>query len=187
MLSRNRFWFSQARLSEHSGLIYAKIHLRKPLVAEPGQYINLWMVASLGSVWQSHPFTIVSWKQTPQSSFKIYVMPRQGLTKRLQRNLRLGDTTIACAFTGPHGKALPHTSEHTLVFADDMGIFSVLPLLRKLVHFHQTFQMCARRVHLIWQVANPGSQLKCPRFARQRLTMMRGGDRGSGLPQQDTA
>lgn len=164
MLSRNRFWFSQARLSkqpaepERLGLIHAVVHLRKPLIAEPGQYINLWMVASPGSVVQSHPFAIVSWTEEPQSQFELYIVPREGFTKRLLANLEFGNTTLACAFTGPHGRALPDTSEHTLVFAEDVGIFSVLALLRKLVHFHHTFRMCARRVHLVWQITDKGDQ-----------------------------
>ena len=193
MLSRNRYWFSQARLikqpekPEGRGLIYARIHLRKALIAEPGQYINLWMVASPGSVFQSHPFAIVSWTEEPQGQFDLCIVPRRGLTKQLLDNLALGDTTIACTFTGPHGKALPHTYEHTLVFADDVGIFSVLALVRKLVQSHQTGRMCARRVHLVWQIRDLGDPLIYPRLMQPRLTMTRRCGGGSGLPRRNSA
>jgi NAD(P)H-flavin reductase len=133
------------------------IYLRKPIKVEPGQYINLWILCSPLSVFQRHPFTIVSCPTRPQSELTLFIKPRRGLTKSFLNLVKYGSTTTIAAFTGPHGRKLP-TQEvyHVLLFATDFRIAAVIPYLRVLIDSHHAHELCIKRVHLVWQLSNPG-------------------------------
>ncbi|KAH7248314.1 hypothetical protein B0J15DRAFT_514405 [Fusarium solani] len=156
-LYRNPFCFLWSRLSHQSGVVLVTIYLRKPIKVEPGQYINLWILCSPLSVFQRHPFTIVSCPTRPQSELTLFIKPRRGLTNSFLNLVKYGSTTTIAAFTGPHGRKLP-TQEvyYVLLFATDFRIAAVIPYLRVLIDLHHAHKLCINRVHLVWQLSNAG-------------------------------
>ncbi|KAI6080158.1 ferric-chelate reductase [Hypoxylon rubiginosum] len=151
LLYRNRLGLSPARISVDNRAIRVRVHLRRPVTVEAGQYINLWV--SLWSCVQTHPFTVVSWSDTPQTSLDLFIEPRRGLTQDLLRLAAYGPTTSLAIWSGPHGKVLPvDRHENILLLATGFGIAAHLPYVKKLVYHHRARRTPVRRVHLVWQM-----------------------------------
>ncbi|KAI0159858.1 ferric-chelate reductase [Hypoxylon sp. FL1284] len=104
--------------------ISVRVHLRQPVTVEAGQYINLWVL--LWSCVQTHPFTVVSWSDTPQNSLDLFIKPRCGLTRDLLRLAAYSPTTIATGF----------------------DIVTHLLYIKKLMYHHRVRQTPVCRVHL---------------------------------------
>ena len=49
--------------------------------------------------------------------------------------------------------------ENILMVASDFGIAAHLPYLKRLIHGYNARQLCARRVHLVWQVRDISKSL----------------------------
>ncbi|KAJ5461026.1 uncharacterized protein N7458_002578 [Penicillium daleae] len=134
-----------------------RLLLPRPVKVKAGQYINLWLPGvSFWSWVQTHPFTIISWSQEKQSVLELLVLPRNGLTGTIARQLRAigsGGYSSTALYSGPHGlsEALDDY-ENVLLVASDSGLPAVLPYARKLIHGNGTCTPRVRRVHLIWQV-----------------------------------
>lgn len=157
-LHRNSLGLSRARISYDLGTVKVRLHLRKPLQVEAGQYINLWVPsASLWSFTQTHPFTVTSWSKEPQSQLDLFIERGRGFTEDLFNLSEYGPTTSIVLFSGPHGKQLPiHEYENIVMMATGFGIAAHLPYLKKLIHDHQCHQTPIRRIHLIWQMDKLG-------------------------------
>lgn len=153
-LHRNGLGLSRARISYELGTIKVRLHLRKPLRVKAGQYINLWVPsAGLWSFTQTHPFTVTSWSNEPQSHLDLFIERGRGFTKDLFDLSEYGPTTSIVLFSGPHGKKLPiQRYENIIMMASGFGIAAHLPYLKNLIHNHHSHKLPIRRVHLIWQM-----------------------------------
>ena len=159
VLYRSSAKLSYARISFYHGVIKIRLHLQKPLKVEAGQYISLWMpYASLWSLTQVHPFTVVSWSNQPQSYLDLFVQPRKGITKDIVNLATYGATTSIAAFSGPHGIVLPvHKYENILMLATGFGIAAHLPYLKMLINNHHHRGAPTRQIHLVWYIGELGA------------------------------
>ena len=155
---RNNLGLSRARVSYDLNTIKVRLHLRRPLRVEAGQYINIWLLsASVGSMVQTHPFTVVSWSRKPQETLDLFIQPRYGFTRDLNSLSEYGPTTGLVIFSGPHGQ--PCSTDHyenILLIATGFGIASHLPYLKKLIYDHHARDAPLRRIHLVWQIDDLG-------------------------------
>ncbi|KAG9250676.1 uncharacterized protein F5Z01DRAFT_729974 [Emericellopsis atlantica] len=155
---RNKLWFSRARLTEQYGLIHMNLHSRRKLAAEPGQYLNMWIIEGVRSILQVTPLLVVSWAPEATDEAELILQVRQGLTRKLLKSLEYGDNTVRVAYSGPHGPTIPTDKhEYFLLLATGSGILPMLPFLKKLVsHRHGHRRSCTRRVRLVWRVEDEG-------------------------------
>ncbi|KAJ5737271.1 uncharacterized protein N7483_002503 [Penicillium malachiteum] len=143
---------------EKAGALFnIRLLLPRPVTVKAGQYINLWLPsATMGSWMQTHPFTIISWSQKPQSSIELLIQPRKGLTATLAHQVQnAGPRGYSClaVYSGPHGLSEPVESYETvLLVANEAGLSAVLPYAKKLIHGYNTCTSHVRRVHLLWQM-----------------------------------
>lgn len=158
VLYRNNGKLSHARISYKFGVIRIRLHLSKPLKIEAGQYISLWIpYTSIGSLTQSHPFTVVSWSDKPQSFLDLFIQPRKGFTKNVLNLAQYGDTTSIAAFSGPHGNIFPmHQYQNILMVATGFGIAAHLAYLKKLINDRRHHDARVRRIHLVWHLGESG-------------------------------
>ena len=159
VLYRNRSGVSIARITYDNSTIKITVHLSRPMRVKAGQYINIWIPwTSLGSVAQTHPFTVTSWSNEPQQHVDLFIEPRRGFTKHLFDLSHYGSTTSVAMFSGPHGKPLPiHRYENILMLATGFGIAAHLPYLKKLIYDHKSEATSVRRIHLVWQIERRGT------------------------------
>lgn len=157
-----------ARISYDNSTIKVTVHLSRPMRVKAGQYINVWIPwASIGSVAQTHPFTVTSWSNKPQKHLDLFIEPRRGFTKHLFDLSHYGPTTSIAMFSGPHGKPLPlYQYENILLLATGFGIAAHLPYLKKLIYDQKSEATSVRRIHLVWQIERRGTQsrtnIMCP-------------------------
>ena len=155
---RNNLGLSRARVSYDLDTIKVRLHLRRPLKVEAGQYINIWVLStSIWSMVQTHPFTVVSWSHKPQDSLDLFIQPCRGFTSDLNSLSKYGPTTSLVMFSGPHGQ--PSSTDaygNILLMATGFGIASHLPYLKKLIYDHQARGALLRRIHLVWQIDDLG-------------------------------
>lgn len=139
-----------------NNIISATLHLSRPLAIDAGQYINLWVPSV--SLFSSHPFTVISWDPSPQSSIKLLIKPREGFTHKLSRdieNRHSGLTNRRVFFSGPLGSSAPVWDYNfVLLFATGFGIVTMLPYLIKLIYGCRERKSRSKRVHLIWHVVD---------------------------------
>lgn len=162
MLYRNgalRYGHSRAFITHAHGTVKISISLSRPLKVEAGQYINLWIPSiSFWSFLQSHPFVVTSWADGRQDTLELFVEPHKGLTRELLHYAETDGEGRAMKsrlvlFSGPHGiSAAVDNYENVLMIADGFGIAAHLPYLKRLIHGYNARKVCARRIHLIWQV-----------------------------------
>ncbi|KAB8218283.1 hypothetical protein BDV33DRAFT_205487 [Aspergillus novoparasiticus] len=151
---RNKLGLCRARISFDLNTIKVRLHLRRPLKLDAGQYINLWVpAASFWSLTQTHPFTVVSWSHKPQEFLDLFIQPRRGFTNDLNSLSEYGPTTSIVLFSGPHEQPWRTDGyENILLIATGFGIAAHLPYLRKLIYDHHTRTVPLRRIHLVWQI-----------------------------------
>lgn len=156
---RNNVGLSRARVSYDRNTIKVRLHLRRPLVLEAGQYVNIWALsAGVWSMTQTHPFTVVSWSRKPQEFLDLFIQPCNGFTHDLNALSEYGPTTCLVLFSGPHGQPFSTDQyENILLLATGFGIASHLPYLKKLIYDHHTRDVPLRRIHLVWQIDGLGT------------------------------
>ncbi|KAF1948548.1 hypothetical protein CC80DRAFT_431361 [Byssothecium circinans] len=150
-----RYSRARAQITHESGAVKLRIRCYKPIDVKAGQHINLWIPSvSFWSMLQSHPFVVISWAENEQEYMDLFIEPRRGLTRQLLSHANNnGNTNSLVLFSGPHGKSIPMSDcENILMVASGFGIAAHLPYLKQLIHGYNARQVCARRIHLVWQV-----------------------------------
>ena len=153
-----RYHCPRAYITNDSGTVKIRIVLQKPLKIDAGQYINLWIPSvSFWSFLQMHPFTVVSWASGQQDALELFIEPRRGLTRHLFHQSQHGGSNLLSMFSGPHGESVAMDKYETiLMVASGFGIAAHLPHLKKLIHGYNSRDICARRIHLVWQIREIG-------------------------------
>ncbi|KAL8765913.1 MAG: hypothetical protein Q9209_007156 [Squamulea sp. 1 TL-2023] len=114
---------------------------------------------------QSHPFMIVSWTEGQWSSLELVVDPQSGLTRILQGIAESNGSAAAsnpylAFYSGPHGRSEPMSEYGTvLMFASGLGIVAHIPYIKQLLHDGAQCRARTKRIHLIWQLQEPGDEL----------------------------
>ncbi|KAF2267286.1 hypothetical protein CC78DRAFT_551974 [Lojkania enalia] len=132
-----RYRLARAEITHEHGAIRLYIHTQKSLRVQAGQYINVWMPSvSFSSVFQSHPFVVISWAAKAQDCLELFIQPRRGFTRELLSCTGNSPVTNALVvFSGPHGRSIPmDDSENILLVASGFGIAAHLPYLKQLIH-----------------------------------------------------
>lgn len=139
----------------------------------PGQYVLLWVGnASWRSLLQRHPFFVTQREALPQTQQRppftawdirqrqwvLYLRPRRGLTRRLERVKDLNDASTRCRtlVSGPFGHP-PEVShfDSVVMIAEGHTIVSMLPYLSAAVSSGCSGQRL-RHVYLVWHVTRMG-------------------------------
>ena len=161
----NGWWFQSVSLSQNGSYDYIQVRmkLRKPVIVEPGQYINLWIPLGPLSVLQSHPFTVArlqnepftvdSWSTRGQTELKVFANVNRGLTRNLRDAVERGLTSNIGLYMGPYGSTIDMKGYETiLLVATGLGVVAVAPYLQWLVHAIHTREIRSAPVHLIWHI-----------------------------------
>lgn len=136
-----------------------RVALARPIHAQAGQYINLWIpAASLFSWAQSHPFMVTSWSPEKQDVLELFVQPQNGLTEAIHHRTTLdGYTSLTAFVSGPYGVSKSVDDyECVLAIATNFGIAGVISYLKKLLYGYNTCTSKVRRVHFVWEVQTLG-------------------------------
>lgn len=139
-----------------------EIYLGRPVIIQPGQYIDLW-VPSLNpwSWFQSASFIVTSWSTEKQSTLQLYVeCPNRpfGFTWLLLWRARRNSRRNLILFSGPHGISVPASRYETvLLVASDSGILAIRPYVDQLFHCVTKRTSKTRRLCLIWNVTRRSS------------------------------
>jgi NAD(P)H-flavin reductase len=136
--------YSVIRHNKISWYHQIRLHLRKPLKIDDGQYVKLWIPSV--SFWSSHPFMVISWEPSKQEFLDLLIEPHRGLTRDLLYYAKKGYNPIAM-FSGPHG---PCVAMDKYMVASGFGIAAQLPHLKRLLYGYNTRVVQARRIHLVW-------------------------------------
>jgi NAD(P)H-flavin reductase len=147
-----------------------RIRPRRALKIETEQYINLWIPSvSFWSFTQSHPFVIISWAVGEQDTLDLFIEPCRGLTRELLQHAKSGRVINALVmFSGSYGKSVAMEEFETIVMvASGFGIAAQLPYLKRLIHGYNAREVCARRIHLIWQIEDKGTSLRDRRLTNE--------------------
>jgi predicted ferric reductase len=149
-----------AVISSTCGMVKIRLQLPRPLIVEPGQYINLWLPsASFWAFTQAHPFMVMSWQDAPQETFDIFIQPRRGFTRNVAGLASPLSQPVPrwAMFGGPYGRNIAiGRYETVLLVANGAGIAALIPFLKKLIHGYHTRQAFTRRIHLVWQIHDLG-------------------------------
>ena len=151
---------SRISLARRDASVQVSLSIPRPWNVKAGQYVNIW-VPSI-ALWQSHPYTIVSWSLT---TITFLVEPRGRFSRALLsgtlgREQGKGFQTIRRAFfTGPHGSVTSMNSYGSvLMFADGYGIAAHLPYVKELIRGYNECKAMTRRIHLVWQLKDRGER-----------------------------
>jgi hypothetical protein len=156
-----------------------RIRLARNTSIQPGAYVflTLWTF-SHASILQRHPYVVI-WREDPnvgQSNIYLLIKSRKGwsktyfgsLLKRQKREIEAKDAgentrgghiemgNMKVWLSGPYGRSYESGScdlsnyDHVLLLAQDMGISSLLPLMRNLVEKWNSSVIRTRRVKLVW-------------------------------------
>lgn len=172
ILIQNRFFLHglpRAQVVEKSNIMRITLNVPTTLEVYPGQHINLCMPgASLLSLFQSHPFVIVSAQCCENRTIlELVVEARRGWTSRLHSHIgnhsysghQSSEETSSylCLFSGPHGYRRS-VDKYGVVFlvASGWGVIGLLPYLQDLIRGYNSCSTKARRIHLIWQLQDAG-------------------------------
>lgn len=150
---------ARADISHCSGSVRVRIHLEKPVVTLPGQYIKLWIPSvSFWAFAQSHPFVVTSWADGPQKALELFIEPRRGLTRELVLHADSPHSLSPLVLvSGPHGRSeAVDKYESVLMVASGFGIAALLPYLKRLIHGHNARVVRTRRIHVIWEFDDIG-------------------------------
>ncbi len=158
---RNLVWgrrLGRTIVTEVPGACHLVVDVPRPWNVRAGQYVYLWFpTASVMSFWQSHPYMIIWWSETKNSSgtltslkLSMLVQGRRGLSRRLgQLSYRELPTLIG----GPYGELHNFGAFGTcLMFATGIGIASILPHVKAVVDGYRRFEVCTRRIVLVWEI-----------------------------------
>jgi hypothetical protein len=161
----NGWWFQSVSLSQNGSYDYIQVRmkLRKPVIVEPGQYINLWIPLGPLSVLQSHPFTVASlqsdlftvddWPTREQTELKVFVNVNRGFSRNLRDAVERGLKSNIGLYMGPYGSTIDMKGYETiLLVATGLGVVAVAPYLQWLVHAIHTREIRSAPVHLIWHI-----------------------------------
>ena len=144
-------------------LLWLDIAVPVEWVAQPGQYVQLWMPRlGVRSCLQLPAFYVAS-VGTGQSNpgaptthvLRIVARPGPGVTGRIAQAADRAHSTIhfpVCVL-GPYGHP-PHLGQYgTVVFVlEDIGLFRALPFIRHLVQESRSRRNTVRRLEVLWQV-----------------------------------
>ncbi|KAL8788253.1 MAG: hypothetical protein Q9213_001773 [Squamulea squamosa] len=155
--------YARAVLHKKGKAVGLSLSVPRPWNVRAGQYINLWIPGvSFRSflTLQSHPFTIASWTNGRAMSLDFLVEPRRGFTKLLSQAAERTQRPYVAFFSGPHGTPVPVGSFGSVVMvASGFGIAAQLPYLKELIEGYNRCEVCTRRIHLIWQLREPGEEV----------------------------
>lgn len=145
-------------------LLWLDIAVPMEWVAQPGQYVQLWMPRlGVRSSLQLPAFYVASVDtvhNTPGAPttrmLRIVTRPRPGVTGRIaQAADHATSSTIhfpVCVL-GPYGHPPSLGQYGTVVFVlEDIGLFRALPFIRHLVQESRTRKNTVRRLEVLWQV-----------------------------------
>jgi predicted ferric reductase len=183
--------FPRARMIKTIGGIKVTVLVPSRLQMKAGQYINLWIPSiSFWSFLQSHPFVVASWTEGEQTTLELLIGPQKGLSSKFLRNSTYGsgsalaDLCLA-VFSGPHGLSAPLAEfEIVLLVASGLGLVAQLPYLQHLIRGYNDFQVCTRRIHLVWQLDSLGKPPRAP--LRPTADTDRGRSSSAGFAQPST-
>jgi FAD-binding domain len=157
---RNLVWgkhLARTTVAEVSGACHLSVDVPRRWKVRAGQYVYLWFpTASLSSFFQSHPYMIIWWKESGKTGLKLSILVegKGGLSKRLPQ---LSQYELPTLIGGPHGELHDFGQFGTcLMFATDIGIASVLPHIKAVVDGYRRFEVCTRRIVLVWQIKQEG-------------------------------
>ena len=157
-------------------LLWLDIAVPAECVAQPGQYVQLWMPRlGVRSCLQLPAFYVAS-VGTGQSNpgaptthvLRIVARPGPGVTGRIAQAADRAHSTIhfpVCVL-GPYGHP-PHLGQYgTVVFVlEDIGLFRALPFIRHLVQESRSRRNTVRRLEVLWQVRLKNFS-RCPSSSR---------------------
>jgi hypothetical protein len=132
-------WSDGDVISHADGSMCIKIYPGRPVIVQPGQYINLW-VPSLNpwSWFQSASFIITSWSIEKQSTLQLYAKcPNRplGFTWLLLWRALRNSSRNLILFSGPHGISVPASWYKTvLLVASDSSILTMRSYMDQLFH-----------------------------------------------------
>ncbi|WQF90597.1 Putative FAD-binding 8, ferric reductase, NAD binding domain-containing protein [Colletotrichum destructivum] len=150
--------FPRTSINNSGDVIILKLSLSRPVLIDAGQSISLWVLtpsARLRSLWQTHPFVVVSWSDSPLDTLDLLVEPRLGLTQKFLQfsKSQKAQKTCLALFSGPHGTSIPVTDyDVVLMVASGYGIAAQLPYLKKLIYEFNSRKARTRRIHLVWKL-----------------------------------
>jgi hypothetical protein len=156
-----------------------RIRLARNTSIQPGAYVflTLWTFSN-ASILQRHPYVVI-WREDltlGQSSIYLLIKSQKGwsktyfgsLLKRQKREIEAkgtGENTrrghiemgnMKVWLSGPYGRSYESGScdlsnyDHVLLLAQDLGISSLLPLMKNLVDRWNSSVIRTRRVKLVW-------------------------------------
>ncbi|CAG8876554.1 unnamed protein product [Penicillium salamii] len=149
-------------------LLWLDIAVPMEWVAQPGQYVQLWMPRlGVRSSLQLPAFYVASVDtvhNTPGAPttrmLRIVTRPRPGVTGRIaQAADHATSTTIhfPLCVLGPYGHPPSLGQYGTVVFVlEDIGLFRALPFIRHLVQQSRTRKNTVRRLEVLWQTIPAG-------------------------------
>ncbi|KAM0665686.1 hypothetical protein ACQRIU_005947 [Beauveria bassiana] len=159
VLYRNgTFGYSHPRadILSSRGAVFIRVNLSRPVHVKAGQYINLWICMPsqrFRSLFESHPFVVVSWSDRAVYELDLLIEPRSGFTRDLLRVSKTKVEPYRALFSGPHGNSIPLGNyEVVLMIASGYGIAAQLPYLKQLIHGYNSRKARSRRVHLVWEL-----------------------------------
>ncbi|KAM3490540.1 hypothetical protein MY3957_006154 [Beauveria namnaoensis] len=163
VLYRNgTFGYSHPRadILSSRGAVFIRVNLSRPVHVKAGQYINLWICMPsqrFRSLFESHPFVVVSWSDRAVYELDLLIEPRSGFTRDLLRVSKTKVEPYRALFSGPHGNSIPLGNyEVVLMIASGYGIAAQLPYLKQLIHGYNSRKARSRRVHLVWKLKTLG-------------------------------
>ncbi|KAM3533714.1 hypothetical protein MY4038_003029 [Beauveria bassiana] len=163
VLYRNgTFGYSHPRadILSSRGAVFIRVNLSRPVHVKAGQYINLWICMPsqrFRSLFESHPFVVISWSDRAVYELDLLIEPRSGFTRDLLRVSKTKVEPYRALFSGPHGNSIPLGNyEVVLMIASGYGIAAQLPYLKQLIHGYNSRKARSRRVHLVWELKTLG-------------------------------
>ncbi|GFF57802.1 hypothetical protein IFM51744_09337 [Aspergillus udagawae] len=134
----------------------------RPVIVQPGQYIDLWVPSWNPWSWfQSASFIVTSWSTEKQSTLQLYAKcPNRplGFTWLLLWRALRNSRRNLILFSGPHGSSVPASHYETvLLVASDSGILALRPYVDQLFHCVTKRTSKTRRLCLVWNVTRRSS------------------------------
>ncbi|KAH1588217.1 hypothetical protein KXX44_009845 [Aspergillus fumigatus] len=155
-------WSDGDVISHADGSMRIEIYPGRPVVVQPGQYIDLWIPSLNPWSWfQSASFIVTSWSTEKQSTLQLYAKcPNRplGFTWLLLWRALRNSRRNLILFSGPHGISVPASRYETvLLVASDSGILAMRPYVDQLFHCVTKRTSKTRRLCLVWNVTRRSS------------------------------
>lgn len=147
------------------------IQLRRPLAANPGQYIDLRVMKGLYSI-LTYPITVIIASEEPMKEIELFVEPRTVLSNHLQQlrhssrksqsalspneqvvgQRRFAEMQQITVFSGPYGEMIPIEMYSKIIW------LSFGPLISSMTpYLIQIVRKAKRGGLVVWQVISKGS------------------------------